>query len=116
MSEIIPARIVRIPIEVISKPRRGYVDGILENWWIVDPKTDSVIFYKRHNPKYCSPQCNGNESITRNAILPIWVKFGFEVRLVPVAFVPLWMTGDVDLGYNLVPLLKEEAGGGPKVK
>lgn len=116
MNDIIEDRIVRVPIKTIEKPRAGILEGILENWWIIDPKTESVVFYQRHKREYSSAQCNSNEDIVRRVIHPIWQPFGFEVRLIPVAFVPVWMAGDVDFGYSLKALLREKKDDGPKVK
>lgn len=109
MGDIKPEHIVRVPIKEIEKPRQGMCEVRLEHWWIVDPKTDSVIFYKRtgsRQSRYSSPQCNKTKAIATVVLRGVWeVDYGFEVRLIPVAFIPIWMSGDVDWGYNLKPLL-----------
>ncbi len=102
---IVPDRIVRIPLRAIEKPRDGHCDVFTNWWWVFDSKTESVIFYRRHDPKYSSAQCHKRQGIAEKIFGQVWKPFGFEMHQVPVAFVPLWMTGDVDFGYNLKPLL-----------
>lgn len=111
MSEIDPSRIIRVPIKEIAKPRDGLCEVKTEYWWIVDPVADAVIFYRRFSGRHSSPLCNKDEAIVRRVLLPIWEKFGCEVQLVPVAFTPIWVTGDVDFGYQLVQLLQKGSGG-----
>lgn len=110
MGDIRSEHIVRVPIKAIETPRQGMCEVRLDHWWVVDPKTDSVIFYKRTGSRqleYSSPQCNRTKAIAVVVLRGIWeTDYGFEVRLIPAAFIPIWMRGDIDFGYNLKPLLE----------
>lgn len=105
MGNIDKDRIMRIPLKAIEKPRDGHCDVFVNWWWTYDPKSDSVIFYQRHKPQYSSAQCHKNKGIAEKIFGLVWKPFGFEMRQIPVAYVPIWFTGDVDFGYQLGRLL-----------
>jgi hypothetical protein len=106
LQEIEPNLIVKVPIKSIETPRRGTCEVFLDYWWIVDPEKDAVIFYKRWKPGHSSPQFNGNKPVAEKILGRLWAPFGFEIRQVPVAFLPVWTTGD--FGYQLERLLGDE--------
>lgn len=105
MGDIVQERIMRIPLKAIEKPRRGHCEVFVNNWWVYDAKTECVIFYQRHKPEYSNAQCHTSAMVARKVFGQIWKPFGFELRQVPVAFVPLWTSGDYDFGYQLGRLL-----------
>ena len=106
--DIVEDRIVRVKLSAIEKPRRGHCEVMVNSWWVFDPESESVIFYQRHDKRYSSAQCHDREGIAKKVFGQVWEPFGFELRQVPVAFVPIWMHGEVDFGYNLKPLLQAE--------
>lgn len=106
--DIVEDRIVRVTLKAIQKPRRGICEVMVNSWWVFDPKTESVIFYLRHDKRHSSAQCHDRQGIAEKVFGQLWSPFGFELRQVPVAYVPIWMTGDVDFGYQLKPLLQAE--------
>lgn len=112
--EVDPDKIVRVPITELEKPRGGLTNIIAEHWWIVEDKGTNpchAIFYRPWEAKnkrhYSYAQANPNKVVAESLLRSLYGSFEhFEVRLIPVAFVPIWITGEVDYSANLEPLLK----------
>ena len=107
--EIDPEKIVRVPITELEKPRGGLTNIIVEHWWITDG--DEALFYRpweaRNRRHYSYAQANPNKVVAESLLRNLYGSFEhFELRLIPVAFVPIWITGEVDYSANLEPLLK----------
>lgn len=113
--EIDPDKIIRVPITELEKPRGGLTNIIAEHWWVVEDKGTSpchAIFYRpwegRGRRHYSYAQANPNKVVAESLLRSLYepLELGFELRLIPVAFVPIWITGEVDYSANLEPLLK----------
>ena len=111
--EIDPDKIIRVPIAELQKPRDGLAKIIVDHWWVVEDKGTTpchAIFYRpweaRGRNHYSYAQANPNKVVAESLLRSLYGSFKFELRLIPVAFVPIWITGEVDYGANLEPLLK----------
>lgn len=75
-----------IPLDELTRPRDG--DCLVDRWWVVHPE-DGLMFYaseKRYaTPSGASPQCNGQEAITRKLRDNLYPDC--DVQFVPAVYV-----------------------------
>jgi len=81
------SRIVRVPVHKYSYPWCGYAQNFIYKFWVYDPETDSVLFYKpdRTTPEFSFPQCHGQQHIAehlQNKLYP-WAKIK-QIELISV--------------------------------
>lgn len=80
MDAMIAKRTKFVSVEDISKPRSGYVRAHVNEWWVVTPDNEVMLYEGR------SPQCNSNQKIAemiRNKMYPDCSVVQIEQAFVP---------------------------------
>lgn len=73
-----------LPLDVATTPPSGRCTCIANAWWVVHPDQGLILFRMNPRTRYCSPQYNSSEMITRQLIEKLypWA----EARQIPFAF------------------------------
>ena len=80
-----------LPIERALAPTATNVRVIRDHWWSVHPERGLLLYVGRGRRGGCSPQCNTSRAIVER----VGPDFA-EVRLLPVAYIPITIHGEFD--------------------
>jgi hypothetical protein len=78
-------------MELALEPITQFVAVMRDRYWAVHPERGLLFYVGRRSRRTGSPQCNDSRAIVERLCPPF-----AEVRFLPVAFIPVDVSGDFD--------------------